>query len=314
MTAYHTPVLADEVITYLAEAPAGPIVDGTLGGGGHTARIVAETNRRVIGIDRDADAIAEAGRRLEGAPVDLVRGRFGDLDAHLDQVLDPDAKVAGILLDLGVSSWQLDAPGRGFAFRHGDAPLDMRMNQDDVETAAELIDRLDADGLAKILREFGEVQGAWRLANEMKTRRADGALETTGALADLVSERAPKKRQKTHPATQVFQALRIAVNGELDQLDRALAVAPERLLDHGRLLIISYHSLEDRRTKRAFRDGDRGPIMPRGLPAPPEWRQTWRVLTRKPVLPTDAEIAANPRARSAKMRVASRAPRQGVAA
>ncbi len=316
-TTYHVPVLAEPITRLLAETPEGPIVDGTLGGGGHTAALMAATppSRRFVGVDQDPEALAAAGARLDPDRLTTVHGNFGDLPALLAPLGLGAGSLAGILLDLGVSSWQLDSAGRGFAFKHPDAPLDMRMDPTgDAPTARELVAAADEATLARILAEYGEVQGARKLARRMKEAVAAGGLNTTGDLARLVESvqkvhrggPAARMGGRIHPATTVFQALRIAVNDELAVLDRALASAPDLLMPGGRLAVLSYHSLEDRRVKTAFREGEEGPPRPRNLPPPSDWRPSWRVVTRKAVVADEAEVAANPRARSAKLRVAER--------
>ncbi len=321
MSAYHVPVLVDAVVSLLTPTPPGVWVDGTMGGGGHTAALVeaARGERVVVGIDRDRDALAAAEARLGsdplrstpgGANVRFVHGAFSELGAHVDRAIGPDAKVAGILLDLGVSSHQLDVPARGFAWRHASAPLDMRMDVSSGKpTARELIATLEVPELARVLREFGEVRDAGRLADRMKAAEAAGQLSTAGELVRVVEggTNPAARRLHVHPATLIFQALRIAVNDELGELERAIASAATRLVPGGRLVVISYHSLEDRRVKHAFVEGERGPARPAKLPPPSDWRPSWEVVTRHAIVPSEAEIAANPRARSAKLRAAARA-------
>ncbi|MFT7581249.1 MAG: 16S rRNA (cytosine1402-N4)-methyltransferase [Myxococcota bacterium] len=314
-THYHIPVMADAVVALLAAAPAGIIVDGTLGGGGHAAALLNLTgdSRPFIGIDQDREALSFAESRLGQAPVTLIRGNFRNMRALLSDALGPEAKVAGILVDLGVSSWQLDAPHRGFAFRHQDAPIDMRMNADEEETALDLIGRLDKSGLARILREFGEVKQPGRIAAGILQANDEGRLKTTADLAREVESatlsRHKSHHKRVHPATQVFQALRIALNDELGALEQLLADAPDILMDGGRLVVMSYHSLEDRRVKHAFVDGENPPPAPRHMPPPIDWLPTWQRITRKPLTPSPQEITANPRARSVKVRCGARAPR-----
>ncbi|TNF30641.1 MAG: 16S rRNA (cytosine(1402)-N(4))-methyltransferase RsmH, partial [Deltaproteobacteria bacterium] len=313
---YHVPVLEQACTDLLAGTPPGILVDGTLGGGGHTAALLARcgATHRFVGVDRDPDALAAARARFGDAPVTLLHGNFGELPELLARDLGPGTLVSGILLDLGVSSWQLDAPDRGFAIKHPEAPLDMRMNQGDADapTALDLIETLELDALAQILGAYGEIRGAKTVARRLQEARADGRLHTSGDLAREVSavqRFVGDRKGKVHPATRVFQALRIAVNEELEALDHILDVAADLLVDGGRLVVISYHSLEDRRVKHALRVGERGPALPHGMPLPANWLPSWRVLTRKPVEATAAEIAANPRARSARMRAAQRVAR-----
>ncbi|MFO0746472.1 MAG: 16S rRNA (cytosine(1402)-N(4))-methyltransferase RsmH [Myxococcota bacterium] len=311
---YHVPVLLEAVVRLLAEAPAGALVDGTLGGGGHLAALRdAAPERRLVGIDKDPEALAAAALRFEGSNPDplgsptLVRGDFRDLAAHIATALGAGVKVAGILLDLGVSSRQLDAAHRGFALKHPEAALDMRMGSTG-ETAKDLVLRLEHGALARILREYGDVPAAGTLATRLIEAATGGRLETTGDLARVVDTmRGAFRALKVQPATLVAQALRIAVNDELGALEAALAAAPDVLVPGGRLVVISYHSLEDRRVKHAFHEGEHGPERPGKLPPPSDWRPTWKVITRHPVTASDAEVAVNPRARSAKLRAAARA-------
>ena len=318
MATYHLPVLVDACTGLLADTPPGVIVDGTLGGGGHTQALIERVGatHSFVGVDRDRDALAAARARFGDAPVTLVHGNFEDLPTLLPATLGAGVRVSGILLDLGVSSWQLDAPDRGFAIKHPEGALDMRMDQsdEDAATALALIESLEAGPLARVLGEYGEVKAAMTIARRIKEAAAAGRLATTGDLArevSAVSRFVPdRKGTKIHPATRVFQALRIAVNDELGALDRALAAAADLVVDGGRLVVISYHSLEDRRVKHALRLGERGPDLPPRMPLPAGWAPTWRVLTKKSVEATAAEIAQNPRARSARMRAAERAPRR----
>lgn len=316
---YHTPVLLAASVTALRDTPPGAWVDGTLGGGGHTAGLLAAAagGRHILAIDQDDEALTAAADRLAGDPhrptVTLAKGNFRDLAALVGAHLGPDAPVSGVLLDLGVSSHQLDAAHRGFGLRHGDAPLDMRMNPAaGGPTARALVAESSPEALATILRDFGEVPSALTMARRLQDAAARGRLETTGDLMAVVDTmRAAFRRLHVHPATLVAQALRVAVNDELGALDAALDAAAAVLQPGGRLVVISYHSLEDRRVKTAFHRGEHGPERPAKLPPPSDWRPVWRVLTHKVVTPLEAEIAANPRARSARLRVAERAGRVG---
>ncbi|MCA9515659.1 MAG: 16S rRNA (cytosine(1402)-N(4))-methyltransferase RsmH [Myxococcales bacterium] len=315
--AYHVPVLPDAVVSLLRPVPPGLVVDGTLGGGGHTALLVdaLSADHHVVGVDQDPDALEAAGARLAGKNVTFLRGNFRALPALIARHFGAGAQISGLLLDLGVSSWQLDAPARGFAIKHPDAPLDMRMDPSgDRPTARELIEELDESELARVLRDLGEVEQAHRVARALKQAADGGEIVTSGDLSRVLAtvQKTPR-HGKIHPATLVFQALRIAVNDELGALDDALSFAPDLLEDGGRLVVIAYHSLEDRRVKHAFRAGEQGPERPRGLPAPTGWAPTWRAVG-KAVTADDAEIARNPRARSARLRCAERAPRPEVAA
>ena len=306
---YHVPVMVDEVVEALLEGPEGPLVDGTAGGGGHIAALdeAARGQRPLIGVDRDPDALARCSQRFSKRPhVVVVRGNFGDLPRALAKGgFEEPNSIAGILLDLGVSSWQLDHGPRGFAFRFEDAPLDMRMDatDDGTRTARQLLEELTEDALCDVLRGYGEVKHARAVAKRIKQAVSAGQMTTTGDLVAAVGGRRVKGR--AHPATTVFQALRIAVNRELEALDAALSIAPRLLKPGGRLAVIAYHSLEDRRVKRTFKLGEAGPPRPGHLPPPSDWTQTWRRVTRKALVPSAKEIALNPRARSAKMRVAA---------
>ena len=315
-TSYHVPVLLPETVALLLGAPAGPIVDGTLGGGGHTAALVDGSNgtRVVLGLDQDPDARAASAQRFTDHPhrehIRIVAGNFRDIRQLLADELGPDAKVAGVLLDLGVSSHQLDASERGFGIRHLNARLDMRMTPDHTRpTARELIASATTEELARILHEYGEVPASRTMATRLQEAAARGRLETIGELVAVVDTmRAAFRKLHVHPATLVAQALRIAVNDELGALEEALADIPHVLMPGGRLVVMSYHSLEDRRVKTAFLRGANGPERPARLPPPSDWRPTWEILTHKALTARDAEIAANPRARSAKLRAAARTP------
>jgi 16S rRNA (cytosine1402-N4)-methyltransferase len=315
---YHIPVMTQEVVAWMADTPDGALVDGTLGGGGHTAALAAATpsTRNIVGVDQDWSALEAARQRISGGGAlpdrfTMLHGSFADLGRLLEEAgLPSKHAIAAILLDLGVSSRQLDDAERGFGLKHADGPIDMRMDRkSDRPTAADLLAEWSEDELAQVLRQYGEVQDARTVARSIKRALAEGRLSTTGDLARAVEavQKPWRSRQGTHPATTVFQAIRIAVNGELDALDKALADAPDLLCEGGRLVVLSYHSLEDRRVKQSFRLGERGPDRPGHLPPPSDWSPTWRVLTPKPVSASDEEVNANPRARSARLRVAERA-------
>jgi 16S rRNA (cytosine1402-N4)-methyltransferase len=294
----HAPVLLDEAMAWLDPQPGRTYCDATLGLAGHAESILQRSapDGRLIGIDRDPDALAQARVRLEpfGERVTLVHARF----SQAREVLDRLAVVAvdGFLIDLGVSSPQLDRPERGFSFRH-DGPLDMRMDPEAGETAADLLRRVDEGELARIIRDFGEERHAARVARAIVDARRAGPLDTTGKLAAVVARAVPRHEPGKNPATRTFQALRIAVNEELDEIERFLAVAADCLKPGGRLCVIAFHSLEDRIVKRrlralAGRDGG-GPAV-------------LRLLTKHVVVPTDAERARNPRSRSARLRAVER--------
>ncbi len=307
---HHVSVLADEVMQYLAPRPGGIYVDGTLGGAGHARRVLEAIapDGLLVGIDRDPAAIAAARERLApfGERARIVHGSFGDLARHLAGL--GIETIDGLLLDLGVSSHQLDAAERGFSFQ-ADAPLDMRMDTTTGVTAADLVNTLSHGELARIIREYGEDRWAGRIASFICTAREEDDVWTTARLAELVKGAIPRKawEERIHPATRTFQALRIAVNGELEQLQQGLAAGVRMLRPGGRAVVISFHSLEDRIVKNAFRDLASGCICPKGLPLcrcgkVPEVK----ILTGRPVTASAAELAANPRARSAKLRAAEK--------
>jgi len=306
----HRPVMPQEVLELLAPRPGGVYLDGTVGGGGH-ARLILEASApdgRLVGLDRDSEALAAAGRTLAsfGGRVTLVHAAFADSETVLDRLgID---RLDGMLLDLGVSSHQLDRAERGFSFRH-DGPLDMRMNPDEGETAADLLASRDADELARIFREYGEERYARRIARRIVALRQEAPLQTTRQLAELVAQVVPASRdsRRIHPATRVFQALRIAVNGELEQVEQGVRLGIDRLRPGGRLVVISFHSLEDRLVKRIFRDAARGCICPPRLPVCQCGRvPEVRLLTRRALRPSAAEIEANVRSRSAVLRAVER--------
>ncbi|MEK6606534.1 MAG: 16S rRNA (cytosine(1402)-N(4))-methyltransferase RsmH [Myxococcota bacterium] len=295
----HAPVMSEEALAYLRPRPGGVYCDATLGGAGHAVRVLdaSAPDGRLVAIDRDPVALARARERLAsyGERVTLLHGDFGDIAALLDG-LGVDA-CDGFLLDLGLSSDQLEDPLRGFSFARA-GPLDMRMDPTEGESAAELLRRLDADELADLLASYGEQPAARRVARAIQRAALEGRLATTGDLADLVAAVAPRFG-RIHPATRVFMALRIAVNDELGALGRFLDSFVHRLRLGGRVVVIAFHSLEDRAVKRRLRD-----LARRDREGASEPRVA--LLTRKPLRPTEAEIARNPRARSAKLRAAER--------
>jgi 16S rRNA (cytosine1402-N4)-methyltransferase len=300
-------VLLAEAVQYLAPERGGLFVDATLGLGGHSeALLEANPQVRVIGIDRDREALQLAEQRLarfEGR-FRCVHANFGEIRRVLKDAGETEAN--GVLADLGVSSLQLDSEARGFSFRH-DAPLDMRMNagDDEEETVAQLLARLPEEEIARIIFEYGEERKSRRIARWIVERREQGrAIETTVELAELVARAVGYKRtDHIHPATRTFQALRIAVNRELEELAAFLEASIDLLQPSGRLVVISFHSLEDRIVKRAFRRSagqcECDPRLPRCACGA---RRNVEVLTRRPVTPTPAERDDNPRARSAKLR------------
>jgi 16S rRNA (cytosine1402-N4)-methyltransferase len=291
----HVTVLRDQVVQALAPRDGGLYVDATLGAGGHAEAILETPGTRVIGVDRDAGALAVAATRLApaGDRVRLLHGRFGDLEAILASI--GVTAVDGLVADVGLSSMQLDDAARGMSFR-AEGPLDMRMDRSAGETALDLVDQLDDDALADVIYRYGEERRSRRVARCIKQARAAGELETTLDLRRAVVRAVgPARIGGVDPATRTFQALRIAVNGELSELEGLLAAAPRVLAPGGVIAVISFHSLEDRLVKRALRD-----------------RATWRPLTKKPVTAGDDEIADNPRARSAKLRAAERLGEDGA--
>ncbi|MCM2263829.1 MAG: 16S rRNA (cytosine(1402)-N(4))-methyltransferase RsmH [Desulfuromonadales bacterium] len=295
-----------EVLELLAPQPGGIYLDGTVGGGGH-ARLILEASApdgRLIGFDRDPAALAAAAAMLAnfGERVTLCHGSFAELDRQL-ATMGVDL-VDGILLDLGVSSHQLDTPERGFSFRE-DGPLDMRMDPAQPASAADLLARADAEELKRIFREYGEERWAGRIAREIVRVRGGAPLLTTRQLAELVCRAVPGGYvpQRIHPATRVFQALRIAVNGELEALETGLAAALRSLRPGGRLAVISFHSLEDRLVKQGFRTAANPCSCPPRLPVCVCGRKAEiKILTPRGVRPAEAETIANPRARSAVLR------------
>jgi 16S rRNA (cytosine1402-N4)-methyltransferase len=308
----HLPVLVEEVITMLAPAPGSLQIDATVGGGGHTVRILEATDPdgRLLGLDADGAAIARVAGRL--------RPRFGDRlvlrQANFRELrtVAPEAgfgAVDGMLFDLGLSSFQLGDAERGFGFRTG-GPLDMRFDPTRGVPAAELLATLDRMELSALFKRYGEEPQANRIANAIVAARATVAISTAEELAALVERVAPanpRVRRRIHPATRVFQALRIAVNAELDALQDALAASVDLLRPGGRLVVLSYHSLEDRIVKRFFASERRGCVCPPEIPVCVCGRNPrLRLVTRPSLTPTAEEIAANPRARSARLRAAER--------
>ena len=287
---HHVSVLPDEVLHYLAAQPGQVIVDATTGAAGH-ARLIASAvapNGRLIALDQDSAMLDLARGRLKGLPATLVRASFAELPRVLaDLGLE---QVDGVLADLGICSDQLDDAARGFSFGRS-GPLDMRMNTDEGEPASDLIHRLTERDLADLIYEFGEERFSRRIAKRIVEERRKGPIETTEQLAAIVRRCVPRSPRKPgiDPATRVFQALRIAVNGELSALDRLLEDLPAVLRPGGRAVLISFHSLEDRRVKQAFAEPN-----------------IWDRLTRKPVVASAREMHDNPRSRSAKLRAARR--------
>ncbi|RCK81329.1 MAG: rRNA small subunit methyltransferase H [Candidatus Ozemobacter sibiricus] len=309
----HRPVLVDPFLALGFPEEGTIFVDATFGLGGHTRALLSRFPRleRVIGLDRDGEILDWARREWAAEPrVVLVHERFSRLPAVLAGM--GIAAVDGILLDLGVSSWQLEEPGRGFSFSRP-GPLDMRMDRrTEGPTARDLVNTLPEEELARLFAEFGEERFARRIAQAIVRRRTTAAFTTTADLAALIEGAIPARLRATspiHPATRVFQALRIAVNDELTELEQALTKAIDLLRPDGRLTVISFHSLEDRRVKQAMAMAARGCRCPPRFPVCTCGQQpTVELLTRKPIGPTPAEQAANPRCRSARLRVARRLP------
>jgi 16S rRNA (cytosine1402-N4)-methyltransferase len=308
----HLPVLVEEVLTMLAPASGSLQIDATVGGGGHTERILEATNPdgRLLGLDADGAAIARVDARLRpryGDRLVLRRANFREL-----RTVAPDAgfgSVDGMLFDLGLSSFQLGDAERGFGFRTG-GPLDMRFDTTRGVPAAELLATLDRIELSALFKRYGEEPQANRIANAIVAARATAPITTAEELAGLIERVAPgnpRVRRRIHPATRVFQALRIAVNAELDALQEALAVAVDLLRPGGRLVVLSYHSLEDRIVKRFFASERRGCVCPPEVPVCVcGHNPRLRLVARRSLTPTPDEIAANPRARSARLRAAER--------
>ncbi len=303
---HHIPILRDTVVSLLAPQRGGTFVDGTLGGGGHAEAVLERLPEggRLYGIDRDGAAIEAASLRLArfGEAFTAIRGNFFDMKRLLagQGVMEAD----GILLDLGVSSHQLDTPERGFSY-HEDAPLDMRMDPSAPLSAYDVVNGYPAEALARIIREYGEERYAMRVANAIVREREKAPLDSTVRLAEIVKRAmpAPARREQQHPARRTFQALRIEVNGELAGLSDALTDAHDLLRSGGVFAVITFHSLEDRIVKQAFKTFEnpctcdpRAPICTCGK------KPTARMLTKKPIVAEEAELKENPRARSAKLR------------
>lgn len=309
----HRPVLLEEALAALAVAADGVYLDATYGRGGHAAAIAARLGPegRLVCLDRDPEAVAAAREHFKDDG--RIRIEHGDF-AMLADIAEREIPTGfdGILLYLGVSSPQLDDPARGFSFAH-DGPLDMRMDSTSGPTAAEWLAHVETGELADVIYHLGEERFARRIARAITAARAEAAIETTARLAEVVAAAVPRRERDRHPATRTFQAIRIQLNAELDALDRALAALPQALATGGRAAVISFHSLEDRRVKRFFREAAgrntgaerdaRGRVLPEAAASAPVLRTVGRS-----VAPSEAEVAANPRARSARLRVAERLP------
>lgn len=306
----HLPVMLEEALEGLNLIKDGNYIDCTLGGAGHTMAILERIGPkgRVIALDLDADAIAAAREKAAnyGSRLFILQGNFTELRCILGQLgLD---RVDGVLFDLGVSSYQLDNPVRGFGYQH-DAPLDMRMDQTKGPTAADLVNNLPVEKLAKIIKEYGEERWADRIASFIETERGRSPVATTGQLSQIIKKAIPAavRHGGPHPARRTFQALRIALNNELNSLREALQEAVTVLRPGGRLCVITFHSLEDRIVKEFFRELSISCTCPKDFPACIcGKKKIIKIISRKPVLPSASELAGNPRARSAKLRIAEK--------
>jgi 16S rRNA (cytosine1402-N4)-methyltransferase len=298
MSSYHAPVLVTEVVGLLDPGRGGLYLDGTLGGGGHSEAILgASPLSRVVGVDRDPEAIEEASRRLAqyGDRFEAREGDYADVAETLEEPL------SGALLDLGISSHQIDEASRGFSFREG-SPLDMRLSGRGGVTAAEVLNTYPEAELVRVLRDYGEEQRAWPVVRRIAARRRERPFVVSEDLV-AVLEDVYRYRLTVQDKARVFQALRIEVNGELESLDRALPALRERLAPAGMLVVIAYHSLEDRRVKNAFREWSRSCVCPPELPVCRcRGEALGETVTRKVVRPSEEELAANPRSRSARLR------------
>ncbi|MBE5922123.1 MAG: 16S rRNA (cytosine(1402)-N(4))-methyltransferase RsmH [Lachnospiraceae bacterium] len=302
----HKPVLLNEVLENLAIKPDGIYVDGTLGGAGHAYEVCKRLgpNGRFIGIDQDGDAIAAASKRLEpfGEKVTIVRSNYSRFPEIMKEL--GVEHVDGILLDIGVSSYQLDTPERGFTYRE-DAKLDMRMDQRQRFSAWDVVNTYSKQELTRILRDYGEEKFAGNIAKHIVSRREQKDIDTTGELIDIIKAAIPMKMQINggHPAKRTFQAIRIEVNRELEVLEESIDAMIDYLAPEGRLCIITFHSLEDRIVKNRFRDNENPCICPPSFPVCMCGKESkGRVVTRKPIVPSDEEMNENKRAKSSKLR------------
>ena len=302
----HQTVLLTETVNALCVKPEGTYVDGTLGGGGHAEAVLSKLNDqgRLIGIDQDEAAIEAAGERLKAFPnVTLIRDNFGNMKEVLQRL--GIAGVDGIVLDLGVSSYQLDTPERGFSYQH-DAPLDMRMDERGSISAKDIVNGYSREDLIRVIRDYGEEPFAANIAKHIVNAREEQPIETTGQLVEIIKAAIPMKVRKMggHPAKQTFQALRIECNGELEVLKNSLDRLIGLLNPGGRICVITFHSLEDRIVKNIFRTNEHPCTCPSSFPVCVCGKTPrGKVITRKPVLPGEEETAVNPRSKSAKLRV-----------
>lgn len=305
----HTPVLLEESLEALAIKSDGVYLDGTFGCGGHARAVLARLGPigRLFALDRDSEAVAAGVALARQEPRLKIEHATFSLAGEVSRRHGIFGRVNGILLDLGVSSPQLDIPGRGFSFST-DGPLDMRMDAQSGETAAQWLARASGDEIARVLRDYGEERFSRRIARAILRARGESPVTTTGRLAQIVAAASPSREPGKHPATRTFQAIRIQVNHELEELRTALAVVCALMAVRGRLVVISFHSLEDRIVKRFIRDEARGERFPRGVPVRALDTNARLRAVGTPVRPSPEEVAANPRARSAIMRVAERLP------
>lgn len=311
MEFHHKSVLLEEVIEYLKIKPDGIYVDGTLGGAGHSLRIAKQltSGGRLIGIDQDADALLAAGERLKENQdkVTLIHDNYCNMKKALKE--NGIEKADGILLDLGVSSYQLDTPERGFTYRNPEAPLDMRMDKRESTTAEDIVNEYGERELFRVIRDYGEDRFAKNIAKHIVKARQKKRIQTAGELTEIIRRAIPRKIQMTggHPAKRTFQALRIELNHELEVLNRSLDEMIDLLNPGGRLCIITFHSLEDRIVKVSFKKNENPCTCPKDFPVCVCGKQSKGiVITRKPILPGPEEIAENTRAKSAKLRVFER--------
>ncbi|WP_313075643.1 16S rRNA (cytosine(1402)-N(4))-methyltransferase RsmH [Lacrimispora sp.] len=307
----HKSVLLEETIDSLNIKPDGIYVDGTLGGGGHALEVCKRLskNGRLIGIDQDADAIKAATKRLEEHKdkVTVVRSNYVNIKAVLSEL--GIEKVDGIYLDLGVSSYQLDASDRGFTYREEDAPLDMRMDQRNDQTAADIINNYSEFDIYRIIRDYGEDKFAKNIAKHIVRARQIKPIETTGELSEIIKAAIPAKVRATggHPSKKTFQAIRIELNKELEVLSQSLDAMIDLLNPDGRISVITFHSLEDRIVKTRFKTNENPCICPPHFPICVCGRKSkGKVITRKPIIPTEEEIEENKRSKSSKLRVFER--------
>ncbi|AHK40026.1 TPA: 16S rRNA (cytosine(1402)-N(4))-methyltransferase RsmH [Bacillus anthracis] len=306
----HVTVLLKETVDGLDIKPDGTYVDCTLGGGGHSSYLLSQLTEggRLIAFDQDEIAIQNAKEKFSsyGEQFITVKSNFRYLSEKLQEL--GITEVDGILFDLGVSSPQLDTPERGFSYHH-DAPLDMRMDQDAPLTAYDVVNSWSYEQLVRIFFQYGEEKFSKQIARKIEAYRENKAIETTGELVELIKEGipAPARRTGGHPAKRVFQAIRIAVNDELKVFEEALESAIEMVKPGGRVSVITFHSLEDRICKTTFKRNSTTPQLPPGLPiTPDEFKPKLKLITRKPILPSDIELEENNRARSAKLRIAEK--------